>query len=308
MANTVLGILGILLLFYGYRLGQDIVKKSSDLGSGNWCLSAIIGFAANFGDTLGIGSYATTAMALSLTKQLDNDKLLPGTLNVANVIPCMLEAFIFIKLVKVEGITLFALVLAAIFGAGIGAKIVPKLSEHKVQIYLGTGLLITAGLMAGKQLGLMEFLGTGNTAVGLSGGKLCIGVVGNFVFGALMTIGCGLYAPCMAMVYILGLNPIVAFPVMMSSCAALMPVASVEFIAAGDYARKVSLGILLGGIFGVFVAAKFVTNLDLHTLNWLVITVVIYTGILYVRKGLKGKGNMEQQEIEIMNESEEMEP
>ncbi len=307
MVNIVLGILGILLVIYACCFVRDVIKNHDNLGGGNWAISTIIGFIANFGDTLGIGSYATTTIALGITKQLKSDKLLPGTLNVANTMPCMVEAYLFIKYVKVEGLTLLALVVAAILGAAVGARAVPKFSEQKVQTYLGFGLLITASLMAGKQLGLMDFLGTGNTAVGLSGVKLGIGIVGNFIFGALMTIGCGLYAPCMAMVYLLGLNPIIAFPIMMSSCAALMPVASMEFIAVGDYARKVSLAIMTGGVVGVFIATKFVTSLNLQTLNWLVITVVIYTGCLYVRKGYKGRSEPEPQDVLIIDGDEEIE-
>jgi len=40
----------------------------------------------------------------------------------------------------------------------------------------------------------------------------------------------GLYAPCMILVSLLGMSPITAFPIMMGSCAFLMPVAGVQFI------------------------------------------------------------------------------
>jgi uncharacterized membrane protein YfcA len=285
--NILLGLLGILFLYFLFYYVRDMVANKDDWGFGSWTKNLIIGAVTNFFDTLGIGSYATTTMLLSVTKQLKNDKLLPGTLNVADTIPVMIEAFFFITVIKVDAITLFSLIVAAILGAVIGGKTVPKFSEKKVQTYLGIALIITALLMLGKQLGMMDFLGTGNTALGLDGVKLVVAVVLNFIFGALMTIGCGLYAPCMAMVYMLGLNPIVAFPVMMGSCAALMPVASKEFIVVGDYARRVSLAIAIGGIPGVIIAAKFVVSMDLNLLTWLVIFVVIYTGILYIRKGIK---------------------
>ena len=40
-----------------------------------------------------------------------------------------------------------------------------------------------------------------------------------------MTLGIGLYAPCMILVSLLGMDPRAAFPIMMGSCALLMPVA-----------------------------------------------------------------------------------
>ena len=148
-------------------------------------------------------------------------------------------------------------------------------------------LIATAVLMALRQTGMINLLGAGNTATALTGGRLLIGVVGNFIFGALMTIGVGLYAPCMAMVYMLGLNPLVAFPIMMGSCAGLMPVASINFIKSGNYARKVSLAITVCGVFGVVIAAKFVTGLNLDILTWIIIVVIIYTGVTNIRKSRK---------------------
>ena len=289
VVNVLLGLLGILFVYYFIFYVRDLMNHKGDWGEGNVPINLFIGFITNFLDTLGIGSYATTTMLLGVTKQLKSDKLLPGTLNVADTIPVLIEAFLFISVVEVESVTLFSLIIAAIIGAVIGGKTVPNLSEKKVQTYLGFALLITALLMLGKQLGLMAFLGTGNTATGLEGPKLILAVVLNLIFGALMTIGCGLYAPCMAMVYLLGLNPIVAFPVMMGSCAALMPVASKEFIVSGVYARKISVIIAISGIFGVVVAAKLVQSMDLNILTWLVIIVVIYTAFMYIRKGLKNK-------------------
>ena len=287
VVNALLGLLGILFIYYIIFYIRDLAANKGNWGEGSVPINLFIGFITNFLDTLGIGSYATTTMLLGVTKQLKSDKLLPGTLNVADTIPVLIEAFLFISVVEVESVTLFSLIIAAIVGAVIGGKIVPNLSEKKVQTYLGIALLITALLMLGKQLGLMAFLGTGNTAMGLEGVKLIVAIVLNLIFGALMTIGCGLYAPCMAMVYLLGLNPIVAFPVMMGSCAALMPVASKEFIVAGSYARKVSVLILVSGVVGVVIAAKLVQSMDLNLLTWLVIIVVIYTAFMYIRKGLK---------------------
>ena len=151
---------------------------------------------------------------------------------------------------------------------------------------MGVALIATAILMALRQLGMIDILGADNTATGLSGIRLIIGVVGNFIFGALMTVGCGLYAPCMAMVYMLGMSPLVAFPIMMGSCAGLMPAASINFIRTGDYARKLSLGLGIGGVVGVFIAFTFVKSLNLDILVFLIVLVVLYTGATYIKKGL----------------------
>ena len=117
--------------------------------------------------------------------------------------------------------------------------------------------------------------------------KLVLGIVGNFILGALMTLGIGLYAPCMALIYFLGMSPAVAFPIMMGSCAFLMPVASMKFVKEGAYNRKASFGIAVGGIVGVFIAAYIVKSLPLNILGWLVIAVIFYTSIVMFKSSTK---------------------
>lgn len=287
MVQVVLAILAVFAVMQAVLMGRDLLANKSNLGGGSWVVSGLIGFVTDFLDTLGIGCFAPTAMLLDLTKQLDHDRLLPGTLNVGHAIPVLVEAMIFITVVDVAPLTLFALIAAATVGSFVGSRTVTKLPEKTVQFWMGWALIATAVLMALRQTGMINLLGAGNTATALTGGRLLIGVIGNFIFGALMTIGVGLYAPCMAMVYMLGLNPLVAFPIMMGSCAGLMPVASINFIKSGNYARKVSLAITVCGVFGVVIAAKFVTGLNLDILTWIIIVVIIYTGVTYIRKSRK---------------------
>ena len=110
-----------------------------------------------------------------------------------------------------------------------------------------------------------------------------IAVACNFVLGALMTLGVGLYAPCLILVSLLGMNPIAAFPIMMGSCAFLMPVAGLRFIAAERYDARAALGLALGGIPGVLIAAFIVKQLPLLWLRWLVVIVVLYAAIAMLR-------------------------
>ena len=286
IVKLLLGVLGALTLYFLFFFVKDVAANKEVMAQeqASWVKSGFIGAFVNFFDTLGIGSFAPLTALLDFFKQLDHDRLLPGTLNVSCTIPVMTEAFIFIKLVKVDPVTLFAMIAAATVGSFVGSRTVSKLPEKKVQFYMGLALLVTAALMLLRQFGALDALGTGNEAVALTGIKLIIAVVINFFLGALMTIGVGLYAPCMALVYMLGLNPLVAMPIMMASCAGLMPVASAEFIKAGVYARKSSIAITIGGIVGVFIAAKFVTGLPMNVLTIIITLVVIYTAVTYIRK------------------------
>ena len=226
-------------------------------------------------------------MLLKLTKSLKNDKLLPGTLNVACALPVMTEAFLYIGNFKVDGTTLLSMVVAAMIGSFAGAKIVSRLDEKKIEIIVGIALAVTAVLMILSATGVITKLGANNVATGFYGWKLVVACAVNCILGALMSAGIGLYAPCMALVYLLGMNPIVAFPIMMSSCASTMPIAAAEFIKKNEYARMPSIAITLFGCVGVVIAVTFVKSLNLTVLMWLVIAVMIYTSVLMLIEGSK---------------------
>jgi len=119
----------------------------------------------------------------------------------------------------------------------------------------------------------------GGDTLGLAGAKLAIGLAGNFVLGALMMLGIGLYGPCMILVYLLGMNPAAAFPIMMGSCAFLMPISTVRFVKTGTYHVQAALGLALGGLPAALIAALIVKSLSLTAVRWLVVVVVVYTAI-----------------------------
>ena len=203
-----------------------------------------------------------------------DDRKIPGTLNVGHTLPAIAQAFIFTKLVPVDPKTLVLLILAAVLGAWLGAGVVARWSRRRIQYGMSIALFAAAILLI---LTLTNRNPTGGTLLELTGTKLAIGFAGNFTLGALMTLGIGLYAPCMIMIYLLGMNPTAAFPIMMGSCAFLMPVASARFIRERGFDLRGSLGLLLGGVPAVLIAAFIVESLPLTAVRWLVLVVVIYT-------------------------------
>jgi uncharacterized membrane protein YfcA len=232
-----------------------------------------LGFVTNFFDTLGIGSFATTT-ALFRALRLVPDRVIPGTLNVGHTAPVIVQAFVYTTIIDVDAVTLFSMISASVLGAWFGAGIVSRWSRRKVQIGMGAALLAAATLMLMTQLQLFP---GGGDAVGVRGAALAIAIGGNLLLGALMTLGIGLYAPCMILISLLGMSPRTAFPIMMGSCAFLMPVGSMRFIREGSYSLRAALGLALGGTPAVFLAAYIVRELPLYAVRWLVIGVVIFT-------------------------------
>ncbi len=287
MVKILLGLLILLASYFAVIYIYDIFKVAKAEKSRNekFITFGVIGFIANFFDTLGVGSFAIITSIVRFFK-LTDDRTLPGTLNVSCTIPTVLEAIIFLTVIKVDKITLVSMIMAAVLGAIIGADIVAKFDVRKVRIGMGLALIVVAILMLS---GLLNLMPIGGTAEGLTGVKLIVAIIGNFILGALMQLGVGLYAPCMALIYALGMNPLAAFPIMMGSCAFLMPAGSIQFVKKGAYDRKASIAITLFGSVGVIIAAYIVKSLPLDTVKWLVVVVVIYTSIMLLQSAHKAR-------------------
>ncbi|NQW28658.1 MAG: sulfite exporter TauE/SafE family protein [Flammeovirgaceae bacterium] len=260
-------------VWFLYVFVADIIEHREQLEPVSWIKTGLIGFGVNFFDVLGIGAFAPQTALLKFTKQT-SDKLIPGTMNVANTFSVLIQAIIFIQVIEVEPTTLILMFLAAMLGAIIGADIVAKLSENKIRFTMSIALLITAGFMFANQ---MDWIQGEGVAIGIHGWKLIIACVVNFILGALMTAGVGLYAPCMALVFLLGLSPQVAFPIMMGSCAFLMPPASYKFIKSGAYNKKAALGMAIPSVLAVLIAAFIVKSLPLDALRWMILGIILYT-------------------------------
>jgi len=269
--------LGIFTLGYLFVWIQQIMRTGRLRAPA--LLDIGIGCFTNFFDTLGIGSFATTSSLYKLGG-LVPDEQIPGTLNVGHTLPTITEAFLFLALVQVETTTLISMIAASVIGAWLGAGLVSSWPRRKIQIGMGSVLLAAAAIIVMKQ---QHWVPGGGMATELTGTKFIIGLVGNAFLGALMTLGIGLFAPCMILISLLGMNPLAAFPIMMGSCAFLMPVGSARFVRAGSYNLKAALGLAIGGVPGVLLAYYLVKALPLGYVNWLVVCVVTYTAAMMLR-------------------------
>jgi len=297
MLNAILTPLGGLLTALGAFTTFYIVMWWSSITKAKPKESALelgTGFVTNFFDTLGIGSFAPTT-AIFKFFQLVPDRLIPGTLNVGHTLPTIAQAFIFTVTIEVDPWTLIYMIAAAVAGAWLGAGIVAKWPKRKIQIGLGGALIVLAVLFAWRNISEMTHTaslvtgGTGQGTIDLQGMRLIIGLVGNFILGALMTLGIGMYAPCMVMVGLLGMNAKAAFPIMMGSCAFLMPVSSKQFVQKDAYSLRPAIALGLGGLPAVLLAALIVKEMDVVYVRWLVIIVVLIAATMLLRSAAKGE-------------------
>lgn len=306
-----LGAVTVWFLFAWWREGRRArtVGKSDEVPQNAY--HSVVAFVACFFDTLGIGNFAPTTslfkmngtvlrfinrmlrtvgvrrqIALPATFEPGNsvrDEWIPGTLNVGYALQTVAQAFIYISIVEVEARTLVLMIVAAVAGGWLGAGVVSHWPRMKIQVGMGFALLAAATLMLMTVLKIAP--GAGDTLT-LTGLRLWLGLVGNFALGALMTLGIGLYAPCLILVSLLGMAPRAAFPIMMGSCAFLMPIGGMRFIKEGRYSLHTAVIMSIAGIPPVFLAAYVVKQMPLDYLRWLVIVVVVYTAMMMLRAAL----------------------
>jgi len=254
-------------------------RHAADPGGAPSLRESAIGFVTNFFDTLGIGSFAPTTSVFRLWRMVPDERI-PGTLNVGHTLPTLAQALIYIVIVEVEFVTLISLIGMSVLGAWLGAGVVSRWPRHKIQIGMGVALLAAAALFIMTNLQLVP---GGGEALALRGPRMAVGLVGNFVLGALMTLGIGLYAPCLIMISLLGMDPKAAFPIMMGSCAFLMPIASMRFITSGAYSIRPAIGLAVGGVPAVLLAAFIVKSLPLTAVRSLITVIVLYTAVTLLR-------------------------
>lgn len=269
----------IIVVIRSYLLHRQPIFKRFGLGM-------LIGFITDFGDTLGIGSFATTTAAFRMTHYIDDDRKLPGTLNAVHAIPVMFQALFFITAVKVELTTLLPMTTAAVIGAYVGTHVTKKWHAPTVQRVMAVALLIAVIIMVVR---MITTPGSNNSmgVHGLHGWWLILGIVFNFGIGVLMTMGLGNYAPELIFFSLMGVNPAVAFPVMMLDAALIMPTTALNVIKMNRVSWRGFAGVAIGGVLGVIVAAKFFTSMNVDLLNKLIVIVALWTIFGLVRDSMK---------------------
>jgi hypothetical protein len=244
-----------------------------------------IGCGTTFLDNLGIGNYAQIT-ALFKLRGHPADELIPGTLNVGNVIPSFVSSLLFAASFSVEPVLLCCMVMSAGAGAWIGAGLVSRMQRRTIQLFMGVALLVAACFFIMTNLGVLAQPGT---AMGLTGWRFAVAVGTNFILGALMCVGIGNYAPCMAILAMLGMHPIAAYPIMFGSDGVLIPVASLGFVKSGRFAQGAAIGLTIGGILGTLLALPLVKTLSGHLslMRWVVTFVITYAAVTMLRSALR---------------------
>jgi uncharacterized membrane protein YfcA len=271
---------------------RDLIKHKAEVAKdvfgnmGRTIAQAITAGITFFLSTFGISDFAISTVLYRQLKWVEDSRL-PGTLNTQCVIPVAVMALAYISTIEVDLATLVLCIGAQVVGAYIGPRFVVRMNVDIIKRFIIVGLLVAAGLLLLNKFGLYP---AGGEETGLHGGKLVLAAALSLVYGALNNVGIGSYALTMATVYALGLNPNVAFPIMMGGCTFSVPVGSVQFIKFDSYSRKMTLMTSTVGLLGVLVAVYIVKSLNVSMLQWLVAIVILYAAISMIYEQFKKIG------------------
>jgi uncharacterized membrane protein YfcA len=265
---VLLSALALASLAFALALGAAVRRRPAWPSLEGVILSAV----TSFFDALGIGCFAPTTAYFKF-RRLVPDALIPATMITGYALAAATEGFVFITAVRVDPVLLGASIGAAVLGAVLGVSIAARLPVRPIRLTLGLGLLIAAASFALSNLGLMPHGGTATSLPPLLAGVV---VAASFALGILMNLGIGNFAPTLILVSLLGMDPRAAFPIMMGSAALLMVTSGVRIVSARPLNLALVLGMTLGGIPTVLVAALIVRSLPLETLRWGVVAVVTY--------------------------------
>jgi uncharacterized membrane protein YfcA len=282
MLIALLILLGLAILGYGFALVRAAIAQRVAPGLEALALGAVV----NFLDTLGIGSFAPTTAWFKFRRMVP-DRLIPQTMLCGLTPPAMAESIIYLVLlgVLVDPVLLFSCVIAVFAGGLVGVRLVTRARVWIVQMIVAIGLVLAAAAYAMTNLHLFP---GGGTASSLPLSLMIVAILANFGFGILANFGVGNYAPTLVMFSLMGMDPRLCFPIMAGGACLMGAGSSIKHIGIGEVDLKVVLGLAIGGIPAVFVAAFIVKTMPIDTLRWLVFVVVLYAAAVMAHAALKG--------------------
>lgn len=244
---------------------------------------AFIGFISNFLDTIGIGSFATIVALRRMLGVMPDDVKLIGTMNIQAMVTALIQALIFLQFIPLDIKTLLLAIAMITLGGFLSSLVAVNVKSERVHRVMLVAFIITGILLFLSQLNILEIA---NTSRAITGTRLVIFSIFMLIAGALPAFGVGYYSLVKASIFLFGVNPIIAFPIMASASAFQMPVTSITFIAKQKFYFKSTILLAAFGTIGVFLAAPIISMVNTYTLKWILFAVVVYN-VVTLSKSIK---------------------
>ncbi len=250
------------------------------------------GIISSMADTLGIGSFAVNIALAKCLNTFEDDEL-PAVNNGAQVIPGMLESLFFMHVIPVDLVTLVTLVCGACLGGFLGAHVMSHLNKQAVRL---TMMFCFAGMITLLLLDLSGLIPANASLTALHSWKLVIGFFALTICGALTTVGIGLFAMVQAVLFMLGVSPAVAFPIMTTAGAMQQPLSTLVFLGQNKIPLQKTLLLSVVGCLGVAIALPIVSHLNPNMLHALLALIISFNLTMISRAYWRAKRAKSQPE------------
>ncbi len=261
-----------------FKYGKEQLSLRSKLQT------ASSGFAANFFDTFGVGSFSSYFALRNLFGLMPDTKRYNGTLVVQATLPTMLQSILFLQLVKIDSLTLVVSCVAIALGGVVSGYFVKYVSKGTIYNVMLVTFAVTAIILI---LSKMNMLNVGGDLSQVRDTKLTILGVIMFLAGCLPAFGVGYYSIVLVVIFLLGLSPAVAYPIMTTASAVQMPMTAVPMIKNRQFYSLSALILAIMGCVAVFIAAPIISSIDSSMLKWILLVVLIYNIFMLIKAKLE---------------------
>lgn len=272
MKLIMIAIVVLSLFCVGMMLYKLKKQPAVHLSVMDYCKLIISGIIAFIADALGLGSFAVNIALAKLFGTFSDDEL-PALNNGAQVMPGVIESLFFMQLIDVDLVTLVTLVAGTCVGGLIGGSVVSRLSKQAIRLAMICCFTLIIGLLLCRQFDIFPI---GGTLTALHSWKLALGFGGMVLCGMLTSVGIGLFVMVQAVLFLLGVSPMVAFPIMTTAGAMQQPLTTLTFLQQDKIPLKKTLILSLAGCVGVAFVVLIFDNLTITWLHSLLLLIVTY--------------------------------
>lgn len=240
-----------------------------------WPLRFFISFLLYFLAPFGISDYALSTAIYTKTGWVELKKL-PGTLGLQTVAPLLVMSTAFLGTIAVEPLTLIPFFLFQAIGSYVGPYLTQRISVKALRYIISFGLFISGVFVLLGQLNMLDF---SHTAMGLHGWRLLVCWIASFFLGVVKTLGIATYPLTMGLVFLLGLNPLAAYPMMTGASAIGIPIVCRQFIRLNAYDRPMAFSGQTAGLLGALAGVYCMRRVNVAFLQWVILLVIFYAAL-----------------------------
>ena len=158
-------------------------------------------------------------------KLMPDNKTYNGSLVVQAALPTAVQSILFLGLVQVDTLMLVVSCVSIAIGGIISGYLINRVSRQGILYVMLITFMISAALLV---LNKFHLLNIGGELTYVRGDKLIILAVVMLLAGMLPAFGVGYYSIVLVIIFMLGISPIVAYPIMTTASAVQMPMTAIN--------------------------------------------------------------------------------